>query len=71
MAHTYNSSYMGGEGRRMEIQGFANLSKSKTPYLRNKLKQERTRGVTQVVEGLPSKCKALSANPSYHQKRKK
>jgi hypothetical protein len=36
------------------------------PYLKNKQKQKRARGVVQAVEYLPSKFKA-----QYHQKKKK
>jgi hypothetical protein len=31
-----------------------------TPYLKSKLKNKRSKGLTKVVECLPSKCKALS-----------
>jgi hypothetical protein len=35
------------------------------------LKQKRARSVAQVVEYLPSECKALGSNPQYCKKKKK
>jgi hypothetical protein len=34
-------------------------------------KKIRAGGMSQVVEHLPSKCKALSSNPQYYKRRKK
>jgi hypothetical protein len=35
-----------------------------------KIKAERTEGMLQVIEHLPSKCKGLEFKTQYHQKRK-
>jgi hypothetical protein len=40
-------------------------------YLKNKSKAKRIGAVDQVIEHLPSKCKALSSNPSTEKKKKK
>jgi hypothetical protein len=34
------------------------------PYLKNNLKANKAQGVAPVVEGLPTKHKALSSNPN-------
>jgi hypothetical protein len=47
------------------------LGKSTRPYVKNKLNQKRAGGMTQVAKYLPSKCKALSSNPSTPKKQKK
>jgi hypothetical protein len=41
------------------------LDKNTRPYSKNKAK--RTGGIAQVVEHLPSNCKALSSTPQYCQ----
>jgi hypothetical protein len=40
-------------------------------YLKNSLKQKGTGGMAQVVEYLPSKCKALSSNPNTRRERER
>jgi hypothetical protein len=44
---------------------------NKRPFVRNTQKAKRARGVVQVVECLPIKCKALSSNSSIIKKEKK
>jgi hypothetical protein len=44
---------------------------NKRPFVRNNQKAKRARGVVQVVECLPIKCKALSSNSSIIKKEKK
>jgi hypothetical protein len=53
------------------IQG-QSQAKSGRSYQKKKknLKAKRAGGVTQVVQCLPSKCKALSSNPKTTKKRK-
>jgi hypothetical protein len=46
------------------------LAKCARPYLKNKLKSKRIGGITQVVECLHNKHKALSSNPSNEKKTK-
>jgi hypothetical protein len=41
------------------------------PYHKKNPSLKRAHGVVQVVEQLPSKCKALSSNPSTTKKKKK
>jgi hypothetical protein len=41
------------------------------PYLEKYLTHKRAGGVAQVIECLPSKCEALSSNPSTEKKKKK
>jgi hypothetical protein len=53
-ACTCHPSYVGGITRRIDVQ--AGAVKNKRPYWKNKAK--RTRGIAQVIELLPSKCKA-------------
>jgi hypothetical protein len=49
----------------------AGLGKSRRPYLKNKLKaKERTRGIAQVLEHLPSKLEILSSIPSINNNNK-
>jgi hypothetical protein len=40
------------------------------PYLKNNLKGKRGGDMAQVVEHLPSKCAALSSNPTSGKKKK-
>jgi hypothetical protein len=54
--------------RRITIQVFLRQKKKVSTYLKNKAKKG---WVTQVVEHLPSKCEALSSNPSATKKKKK
>jgi hypothetical protein len=58
----------------VEIRGShleVNPGKSMKLYLRNKLKCKRAGGMSQVVEHLPSKCKALGSIPTTIIKKKK
>jgi hypothetical protein len=46
MVHTYNPKYMGGQGRRLTVQG--QPPEKARLYLKNKLKQKGLGGVAQV-----------------------
>jgi hypothetical protein len=53
----------------MEVEGLWSengLGINTKPYLK-KSKAKSSRGVVQVVEHLPNKCKTLSLKPWYHQ----
>jgi hypothetical protein len=54
---------MGGLWSRMA------LDKSARPYLKNKLKEKRAKGMAQVIECLPTNLKILSSNPSTDKKK--
>jgi hypothetical protein len=45
------------------------LDKSARPYLKNKLKEKRAKGMAQVIECLPTNLKILSSNPSTDKKK--
>jgi hypothetical protein len=69
VAHTCNPAT-----QEVKVRGSwskAGLGKSVRPYLKHKLKQKVLGGVVgvQVVEGLPSKLKALCSNSSIAQKK--
>jgi hypothetical protein len=57
--YCYNPSHPGGTGKRIEVQ--EQPGKNASPYLKNKAKTAG--GMAQVVEYLPSKCKALNSTP--------
>jgi hypothetical protein len=59
--HDCNYNYLGGVGRRIAVQG---LPRQKYETLSEKqTKSKRVRGMTQVVELIPSKSKALGLIP--------
>jgi hypothetical protein len=65
----YDLSYAGGIGRRIVVSG---CSRQKHQTLSEKItKAKRDGGMTQVIEHLPSTCKALSSNPRRKKKKKK
>jgi hypothetical protein len=64
VAHACNPSYLGGGGRRI-----LSLRTAQTKLVRPYLKNKRSGSVAQVVEHLPSKCEALSSNPTLHIKK--
>jgi hypothetical protein len=68
---TCNTSFIGGVSRKITVQG--HLSKKYKTLSEKGLKQKKkkARGVAQVVEHFPNKCKALSSNPSIVKKKKK
>jgi hypothetical protein len=68
MVHTCNPSYSGDRDRRIRVQGWLR-QKHKTLF-EKQAKAKRDGGVFQVVKCLPNKWKALSLNPSGHQKKK-
>jgi hypothetical protein len=59
MVYASSPNYLGSGGRRIAVQGQSKLSECET------LSEERTGGVTQVVEHLLRKHEALSSNPQY------
>jgi hypothetical protein len=59
LGYVCNPSYIGCISRKVTIQGWP--SKNARPYLRSKTK--RAGSMAQVIENLPSKCKALSSTP--------
>jgi hypothetical protein len=68
MAQAYNSSYLGGGGRRISSLRPAQAKLVK-PTLSQKQNQKTSKvgDTAQVVKHLPSKCQALSSNPSTGQ----
>jgi hypothetical protein len=68
VVHTYNPIYSEAKSKRITVWSQSELSVR--PYLKNKLKKAKgvTSGMAQVVEPLPSKCKALSLIPSTEKK---
>jgi hypothetical protein len=63
---TCHPSYMESVDRRIIV--LAGRGIKERPYLKNKAK--RVGSVAQVVEHLPSKCKAVSSNPCTRGKKK-
>jgi hypothetical protein len=69
VVHACNSSYLGNrEIGRIMVQ--TSLGKKRDPISKI-TRAKRAGGVAQVVEPLPSKCKALSSNPKTKKKKKK
>jgi hypothetical protein len=62
VAHVYSPSYSGGVGRRTIVQGWSRQKHETLPEKQTKAK--RGGGVAQVAVHLPSKCRALSSNPT-------
>jgi hypothetical protein len=69
MACIYNPSYAGDIGRRIMVPGQPR-QKCKI-LLENNSEEKSAEGVAQVLECLPSKCKALSPNPSSAKRKTK
>jgi hypothetical protein len=69
VAYVYDSSYARRQ-RKEDLNLMPARGKSARPYQKQITKAKRTKGVTQVVEPLPSNCKALCSNPSTAKKRK-
>jgi hypothetical protein len=59
------------EIRRIEVQSQHQVNSSQDPILKKPNTKNRAGGVAQVVVYLPSKCEALSSNPSIRKKKKK
>jgi hypothetical protein len=62
VVHTCNPSYLGGQDRRIAVWDWS--KKNTKPYLKNELKEKRTRAKVQMVEHLPRKCEALNLTPN-------
>jgi hypothetical protein len=60
MAHIYNLSLLGGRSKRI-VNSSPTQAKLSDPTSKTKYKTKMVGGVAQVVEQLPSMCKALGS----------
>jgi hypothetical protein len=71
VVQVYNPSYVGGIGRRIAVQIWTQ-TKMPDPYPKNNNNNQSiklARGVAQMVQHLPSKCRALSSNTIAYKKK--
>jgi hypothetical protein len=71
VAHAYNPSYLGGRDQEDQSSKPAWANSSGDPISKNPSQKNRAGRVTQVIEHLLSKHKALSSNSTVAKKTKK
>jgi hypothetical protein len=70
LAHACNPSYSGGRDQEDNCSKLARANSLQDP-ISKVLNTKRAEGVAQGVERLPTKCEAVSSNPSTTKKKKK
>jgi hypothetical protein len=69
VTHDSNASYEGGRDQKDRVQSQPGQIVLQALFQKNPSQKKRAGGVTHGAEHLPSKCEALSSNPSTKKKK--